>query len=89
MRSPYAHANPITPQDHERLLHRLLSKPVTVLIRFRQAQIGSLSELEIWQAIKETQPEAAERIRAVAALLGIPETAPKASWRPGGPGKRY
>lgn len=60
--------------EEESMLRRWLeSKPDVILRRFKAYGLTCLAELPLYDAIARDNPASAERIRAVAALFGIPE----------------
>jgi hypothetical protein len=63
----------ITLEDHERLKRIFASKPAEVLAWFEAAQVTYLIELPAYRYLLEFEPGAAQRIVAVAALMGIAE----------------
>lgn len=61
--------------DYERLRRELMSRPAYVLRHFQRCQVAALDDLAVYREILQSQPAAAARIVAIAALHGIPERA--------------
>ena len=64
----------ITPSDHSRLHAILLSKPELVLATFADLQIECLAQIDGWDDLRLSHPEATAAVIFVAATMGIPET---------------
>jgi hypothetical protein len=62
------------PSDYEALDRALAEQPKTLLGKLMRSGVKSLAELDSYARLVRDDPEAAERVRIVAALYGLPET---------------
>lgn len=58
--------------DHVKLKQELMSRPQFVLRHFGPCQVEALDQLQVYREVEAENPNAAVRIRVVAASMGIP-----------------